>query len=229
MDKPLASAAEFNSQELKKKLLECLDQEAKHFSEAARAYFAKGVLSDEDKVGLLNAIITTVDHVIDAEEWDSSLFLRNTLKPLKAIREQAQAELSRYGEQTQERKTLRDIPIADNEVEVYISLFQSDGYNTGKWAMQLRSLNRYIVGRPVYANEKDVQDRIRLRGTQNEAYVAVVVKKSDIQSGAANLKDQYDHPLVTLKEVALNGGRIVAFLHQGIRYQLIDGQLVKQG
>lgn len=229
MDNTSGLTSDFKGQDLKKKLLECLDKEARQFSEMARTYFAKENLSKEDKTGLLNAVIATVDHVLEGGDWDSSLFLRNTIKPLTAIKAEAQAELDRLQIKANE-KFITIKPAGENEIEVYISLFQSDGYNIGKWAVQLRSLDRYIVGRPIYKNEADVEKRIRLRNALgNEAYVAVIVNKADIQSDAAatSLKDQFDHPLLLLKEIALKKGRINTFVHQGIRYHFVDGQLVK--
>lgn len=229
MDNTSGLASDFKSQDLKKKLLECLDKEARQFSEIARTYFAKENLSKEDKTGLLNAVIATVDHVISAGEWDSSLFLRNTIKPLIAIKAEAEAELEHLQLKASE-KSIMVKAASDNEIEVYISLFQSDGYNTNKWAMQLRSLDRYVVGRPVYQSEADIEKRIRLRNAGgNEAYVAVVVRKTDVQSDpfAAPLKDQFDHPLILLKETALKHGRINTFVHEGKRYHFVDGQLIK--
>src|SRR3990167_9768701 len=217
------------SQNLKKQLLECLDKEAREFSDFARQFFSKETLSKEDKAGLLNAVITAFDHVMSGGDWESSLFLRNTIKPLIAIKTEAELELSKLkikaSEQSASIQTL-----SEDETTVYISLFQSDGYNINKWAMQLRSLDRYIVGRPVYQNEADIEKRIRLRAAAaNEAYVAVIVKKMDVQFDpfAAPLKDQFDHSLLLLKETALKHGRIIAFVHQGIRYHFVDGQLVK--
>ncbi|HLB56232.1 MAG TPA: Dot/Icm secretion system protein IcmQ [Coxiellaceae bacterium] len=229
MDKTSGLLSDFKGQELKKKLLECLDKEAHEFSEIARTYFDKEHLSKDDKAGLLNAVISTVNHVVSAGDWNSSLFLRNTIKPLLAIKEEAEAELDHLHVKVSE-KSIKIRTASENEVEVYISLFQSDGYNINKWAMQLRSLDRYVVGRPVYQNEADIEKRIRLRNAAaNEAYVAVIVKKMDVQFDpfAAPLKDQFDHSLLLLKETALKHGRIIAFVHQGIRYHFVDGQLVK--
>lgn len=222
--------SDFKGQDLKKKLLECLDKEARQFSEIARSYFVKEHLSKEDRKGMLIAVINTVDHVLAGGDWSSSLFLRNTIKPLTAIKTEAELELNRL-QMKAEEKSITIQPAAENEVEVYISLFQSDGYNIGKWAMQLRSLDRYIVGRPVYQNQMDVENRIRLRAAGvSEAYVAVIIKKTDIQAGGSTpLKDQFEHPLLLLKETALRNGRIVTFIHQGMRYHFVDGQLVKQG
>lgn len=229
MDDTSGLTSDFKSQDLKKKLLDCLDKEARQFSESARTYFTKENLSKEDKAGLLNAVIAAVDHVLEGGDWNSSLFLRNTIKPLMSIKAEALAELDHLHMKANEKSvTIRAAD--DDEINVYISLFQSDGHNINKWAMQLRSLDRYVVGRPIYQNEADVEKRIRLRNAAaNEAYVVVVVKKTDVQSDqfAAPLKDQFDHPLLLLKEVALKNGRINAFVHQGIRYHFVDGQLIK--
>lgn len=232
MDKTTLSAlqSDFKGQELKRKLLECLDKEAREFSAAVRAYFSKGVLSKEDKAGLLTAIITAITHVMEGGDWSSSLFLKNTLKPLAAIKAEAQAELDKLEAKAEGAKYQVEPP-AEGEAEVYISLFQSEGYNINKWAMQLRSLERYIVGRPIYQNVTDIEKRMRLRAAAgSEAYVAVIIKKADILAPdpfAPPVKDQYGHALLTLKEIALRNGRIVAFFHQGVRYHFVDGQLVK--
>src|SRR3990167_3064888 len=230
MDNITGLTPDFKGQDLKRKLLECLDKEARQFSEIARTYFVKDHLSKEDKTGLLNSVINTVDHVMAGGDWNTSLFLRNTIKPLMAIKAEAELELSKLQMKADE-KSVTIQPATENESEVYISLFQSDGYNVGKWAMQLRSLDRYVVGRPIYRNQTDVEKRIRLRAAGgNEAYVAVIVKKTDIQADAgAPLKDQFEHPLCLLKETALRNGRVVAFVHQEIRYHFVDGQLIKQG
>lgn len=230
MDDTSGLTSDFKGHDLKKKLLECLDKEARQFSEVARQYFAKENLSREDKVGLLKAVIATADHVVEAGDWQSSLFLRNTIKPLLAIKAEAQTELDQLQMKAGAKPIHTHAARSENEVEVYVSLFQSDGYNINKWAMQLRSLDRYVIGRPVYQNENDVENRIRLRNAGvNEAYVVVLVKKNDVQSDrfAAPLKDQFDHPLLTLKETALKNGRIIAFVHQKIRYHFVDGQLLK--
>lgn len=230
-DRAPSLAQDHKSLELKKRLLECIDREAKQFSESTRSYFEKESLSEEDKVGLLNAVIAAVDHVLTAEDWTSSLFLRTLIKPLVAIREEAEAELHHYHIKTGE-KAHTVAPSAEDEIEVYISLFQSDGYDMGKWALQLRALSRYVVGRPIYQNEADVLRWMQLRAfSPTEAYVAVIVKKRDIQTDPqrGQLKDRYDHPLFQLKETATQHGRVVAFVHQGVRYYFVDGELVKYG
>src|SRR3989338_241396 len=95
--------SDFKGQDLKKKLLECLDKEARQFSEIARSYFVKDNLSKEDKKGMLIAVINTVDHVLAGGDWNSSLFLRNTIKPLTAIKTEAELELSRLQMKAEEK------------------------------------------------------------------------------------------------------------------------------
>lgn len=216
-------------QDLKRKLLECLDKEARQFSEVARSYFERNHLSKEDRQGMLTSVITTIDHVLAAGDWNSSLFLRNTIKPLMAIKSEAEIELSKLEIKAVEKSVVVQA-IAPDEREVYISLFQSDGYNTGKWAMQLRSLERYVIGRPVYQHQEDAEKRVRLRAaTGSEGFVVVIIKETDLQSPVSTTKDQFDSPLLSLKETALRNGRIVAFVHQNVRYHFVDGQLIKQG
>ena len=224
--------ADSKGQELKQKLIECLDKESREFSATVRTYFTKGILSKEDKTGLLRSIITAIDHVMEGGDWSSSLFLKNTLKPLAAIKAEAEAEIAKL-EAKADSKIAPVAPPAEHEVEVYISLFQSEGYNINKWAMQLRSLDRYTVGRPIYQNAADIEKRVRLRAANgNEAHVAVIIRKADMQAAdpfSPPLKDQFGHPLLQIKDVALRNGRITAFFHQGVRYLFVDGQLVKQG
>jgi intracellular multiplication protein IcmQ len=230
MDKPSGLPFEKKNVDLKQKLLDCLEQESHEFLATIQTYFSQDQLSQDDRADLLRAVIAAVDHVLSAGEWDTSLFLRNTLKPLQAIKAEAQAELDAIHHVTS-AKTIEAQPIGEDESEVYISLFQSDGYNINKWAVQVRSLDRYMIGRPIYQSQEDIEKRIRLRAAANsEAYVAVVVKKSDIQSDtfAIVMKDQFDHPLLQLKERALQRGRIAVFVHQGVRYRFVDGQLVKE-
>src|SRR5437879_3664634 len=99
----------------------------------------QAVIKRTDTLG--ERVNTTVDHVVEGGDWNSSLFLRNTIKPLMAIKAEALAELDQLQIKAGE-KSVNIQAAAENEVEVYISLFQSDGYNISKWAMQLRSLDR---------------------------------------------------------------------------------------
>lgn len=228
MDSITPNLSDHKTQELRRKLLACLDREARQFSSVARTYFTCGQLSEEDRVGLLRAVIDTVNHVCDAGDWESSLFLRNTIKPLTQIKAEAETELAKLSAKAEDKVSEHAKPLSKDEVEVYVSLFQSDGYNISKWSLQLRSLDRYVVGRPVYGSETDVLARLRARGQAagNEAYVIVVVKKTDVLP-KGDSKDQYDYPLITLKEKALKSGRIIGFVHQGTRYQFVEGQLLE--
>ena len=229
MDTIIPNPTDQKSQALRRKLLECLDRESRQFSEVARSYFHKEQLSKEDKTGLLQAVIAAVDHVCEAGDWESSLFLRNTMKPLLQIKSEAELELAKLTKKA-EAQSVEETPLSEHEVQVYVSLFQSDGYNVSKWAMQLRSLDRYVIGRPVYEKEEAVLARLRARdqAAVNEGYVTVVVKKTDILPTHKEAPtDQFGQPLVILKEKALKFGRISAFMHQEVRYHFVEGQLIK--
>lgn len=213
-------------QELKKKLLQCLQDSNKQLSEAAQFFLDKSNQNEAEKIALLQAVIRASDHVLQSGDWQSSLFLKNTVKTVEKIKQEAEMELARHYEHARS-SVIQAAELGEDEVEVYISLFQSDGHNMEKWAVQLRSLERYVVGRPVYQQADDIEKRIRLRNAAaNEAYVIVNVKKMDIQSGPLQLKDQYGHVLLQLKDSALKRGKIIGFVHQGKRYHFSDGKLV---
>ncbi len=226
MENATGLTAQHKAQELKKKLLDCLDSEKKNFTEIVESFFAKEKPSEADKQVLLKAIVDAVNHVLASGDWESSLFLRNVVKPLKEIKAEAESELSRHSDKAFDTYK-PSAPLSPDEVEVAVSLFQSDGYNMDKWAVQLRSLDRYVLGRPVYENEADVQKRIRLRAsTANEAYVIVAIAKADILMGQSQ-QDPHGHTLLLLKESAVKNGRILFFVHEGIRYRFVDGRLIK--
>ena len=216
-------------QELKLKLLECLRQENRELMRIAKEYFEKPNKSESDAIHMLEAVIESSDHILTAGDWDSSLFLRNQVKSVKAIKAEAEAELQKKL-QSGEKENVQEVALEDDEMPVYISLFQSDGYNVEKWAVQLRALKRYVVGRPIYEDEAHVQARIRLRAAAaNEGYVIVGVKKADIKQDpfAPVMKDQYQHPLLNLKDTAVQNGKIVAFVHQNKRYIFHEGELIE--
>lgn len=222
---------EHKAQALKQKLLDCLKEENAKLAQDVEAFFDKHHANDTDKLSILESIIASSGRLLSAGDWESSLFLRTQAKRIHAIKDEAELELKRLHQKNAETKAgFQPIALSENEREVYISLFQSDGYNLDKWAMQLRSLSRYVVGRPVYSNEVDVEKRIRLRAAPaSEAYVAVAVKKTDVKDDPFGMPilDQFGHTLLQLSDSAVETGKIVTFVHQGVRYRFVEGALVK--
>lgn len=217
-----------NNEALKQQLFDSVCHGKSQVSEIARTFYGKEQQTKEDYLAFSDAIVAEVDRVLEAGDWNDSLFLRNTVKPLEDIREEAlnlqeQVRLS-SGEQ---KLTLRDLE--DDEVLVYISVFQSEGHNIKRWELQLNSLRRHLLGRPVYENEEDVRKVIRQKLIQiSEAYVAVAIKRSDIQNFAHQVKrvDRRGNTLLTLKESAVQPENIFKFVHQEEQYYFSDSKLV---
>ncbi|MCB1826930.1 MAG: Dot/Icm secretion system protein IcmQ [Coxiellaceae bacterium] len=222
------NAAATNSDALKQALIDCVKQEKADFMQVIKAFYSQGQRTREDYLALTDALIEAMNGVLNANDWDDSLFLRNALKPLKKIRDEAVA-LKKEATATMEDKqiTLRDL--AEDEMLVYISIFQSAGDSLRKWELQLSSLRSHLLGRPVYENEADVAKVIRQKLVQtSEAYVIVAIKKHDVENFAyqANRVDRCGNPLLTLKDTAVKPENIFEFVHQGRRYFFVDRKLI---
>lgn len=217
---------------LRQKLIDAMKSEDARLKEIANLFLKESKRTDQDKNKLLEEVIKSANEILAVGGWQSSRFLTNVVKPLIAIKKAAEEELE--NRRTQKVEVGDVAPVAEDEQTVYISLFQSDGMDMGKWGIQLRSLERYIVGRPIYQDEAHARQRIRLRvrNPSSEAYVIFAVKKRDIITNpyqSEGLKDQYENPLIQLSEIAVDHGRIIGFVHQNILYHLIDGRLKKVG
>jgi intracellular multiplication protein IcmQ len=221
------AARDIKSDALKKTLLDAVKQENVNFSEIAESFYAGPAQTDADHLATLNDLIEMVDRLLEAGDWDDSLFLHNTVKPLKVLREQAQQTIDfiQYGNQQASNEVLS---LATDMTMVYISLYQGQGDDLQRWEMQLRSLPRYILGRPIYETEEGVQKLIRLKTVKTcEAYVKVAIAKSATQQDGLVLKrtDRHGTALVNLMPGAVKTQNILEFVCQGKRYYWREGKL----
>lgn len=207
-------------------LTQVVEVQAK-FLECAQLFYSHGERNESDCLRLADAIIHAIESLLQAYDWDSSLFLKSTIKPFRALKEDVlgtrQALLQEQGE--------AEIPmyaLLPDEEKVYVSLYQADGHNIAQWEAQLASLDAYMVGRPVYKNEADIQKTIHQKLLQiAEAYAVVVVHKSDIISQDVLAKtDRHGHPLVSIEMGKVNGSHVREFVHAGRRYHYHRQHLV---
>lgn len=211
------------NENLKRRLIECVETESVQFIELAEAFYAKGRRTKDDYRRLCDAIIEAAEHVLSADAWEASLFLRNTLKPIKEIYEEAVALKEKLG--TSENEQSFTTPsIAGNKVKLYVSLYQSNGHDFKQWAAQLASLSSYMVGRPIYQNEAEVAQAIRLKLSQlSEAYVTVAVDPVKIISAENKpRKDRLGNTLISVLPNAIKSENIIEFVHQGKRYHYVN-------
>ena len=225
---PQQSRSDLKNEALKRELIERLHEEQDKFLAIAECFNALGRREEKDYLNLCNAIIEAVDRVLAVGEGENSLFVRNTIKPLKKIREQALDMRDRFTHSIRPNSMFTP-ESNENSIKLYVSLYQSLGHDMKKWAEQLASLGSYLIGRPIYEREQDVIQAIHTKLSQtSEAYLVVVVDKSKIisQGHAQQRKDKFGHDLVMLVPGAIGTGNILEFVHQQRRYHFYENQLV---
>lgn len=176
---------------------------------------------------VLDDSLAAIDRVLQAGDWESSLFLRNTIKPIKALNEKI-IHLKTGLMSNNEAKTL--VPaVPAGMILVYVALFQTEGLNLSRWAMQIRSLAHYVQGRPIYRLEEAVQRMIRSKlDHSNDAYAVVAITPEMIMSEAAPRVDRNGCELLMLTDHAIKEGQLIEFVHQDKRYCWLDNQLILQ-
>lgn len=113
--------------------------------------------------------------------------------------------------------------LADDEMYIYIYLFNANGRNAISWRQLLasRALIDHSINRPIYAKENCVEELIRSKATpEQHAYVKAIVKKADVLmlEEESILRDKLGHPIIRIKHGALNVDNVIEFMHQGVAY-----------
>ncbi len=227
-DFPHAARSSIKNEALKRKLIESVSEQKDKFLAVAEVFNALQRREEQDYLTLCNAIIDAVDQVLATGDWEDSQFIRNTIKPLKEIRDQA-LELRESFSDAGTYKKVAAPEVAENSVKLYVLLYQSVGHDMKKWVDQLSSLGSHMIGRPVYQREEDAVSVIRTKLSQtSEAYVVVAVDQSKIisQEYGKPRKDKLGNELISLLPGAVSAENILEFIHQGKRYHFSDHQLV---
>lgn len=191
--------------------------------------------AENDDAKILADILKSLDHLIGNKLWENSLFFRAIRKRLEDARDHFKEGLE-LDTTVQTGKTTRDSKFFSQEdmVEVYMALYISEGVSLRKWESLLNTLGSHAissVSRPVYKNEQDIQESIRTKEfKQNDAYVAVYVRKSDIAAPYGKPPvDRHGRELIVLKEGAVRPENITRFVHVSGMYDFIDGMLTRRG
>ena len=227
----VAATENVKSDVLKHKLLADIQTQQVDFMQTLDAFYATEGHTKQDYMNLAAAMIQAADGVLSENDTDSSLFLRNTVKPIKEMRERAIDLLNQL--ETQDERQLQQLQptVTEDQTAVYVLVFQSQGYDLDKWAHLLRSLGCYVLGRPIYENEADVQAVIRGRNTQNqEGYVKVAVARSAIVAGESLSKrtDRSGNKLLSLPAGAVSAKNILGFVQGKTKYYYMKGKLIDE-
>lgn len=219
---------DLKTEALKNHLIECVKSEKETFVQLADEFYRQARRSDADYKALCAAIIAASNQLLKANDWDSSLFLRNTLNPIKKIRDYA-LELQAELEGSNPRADIVSTPLSNDQVKLYVSLYQANGHDLKAWALQLASIANHLIGRPVYESEESVISAIRPKLSQvSEAYAIVFVEKSKIigEDQMRPRKDRFDNRIINLLPNALTGENVREFVHLQKRYYFKNLQLI---
>lgn len=213
--------------EQRKQLVNCVRTETKTIEQVTAMISQQGEVNKKACIDLLEQSLAAVDRVLQGGDWESSLFLRNTIKPIKALREKiVDLQHLLLNEQT---KQLIAPSIPAGKIPVYIALFQTEGLNLSRWAMQVRSLANYVQGRPVYRTETAVMQMIRSKlDSTNDAYIVIAISPDQIVNESTPRLDRNGSELLTLVDHAVRNSEIIEFVHQQKRYCWLDSHLLLQ-
>lgn len=185
-------------------------------------------LSDEQNARILKAL----NKAIEEGPWEKSNFLRMVGKNLIAIRDDFLTRLGAKSEHElkNESQLANKMALRSNQLEIFISLYSSDGINIQSWERIVANLPKQTISRPIYSNEENLKETLKLKDNKNnEAYVAIFIDKQDLLSLAPDkiLKDKFGTPLLSLKDRTLNLENISRFVHVTGSYQFLRGRLIK--
>ncbi len=217
--------------ELESAFLSLLKQHNTDLSTELKAFHDLQRSGGADVVDIIDRIVGHINSLTaDNAEWEASDFLTSVIRPMVALRDRA-LHLKNQIEASVPSKILAPRPITEQEVVVYVSIFQSQGGDLKRWALQLGSLKTAISGRPIYANEADVCALVKHKESAlSEAYLCIAVDKKDILTQDARFyrQDHLGHRLLILKQTAIKEDNILEFVHNKKRYLHESGRLIEQ-
>jgi intracellular multiplication protein IcmQ len=178
-------------------------------------------------------LIRELDELIVKGQWEGSLFYQAVGKKLREFSEQLKTEYQVDTEATfsSPNEMMDYVKQKAGLIEVFISVYCTEGRNIKKWELVLANLPKQIVSRPIYKKEKDIKDSINIKDNPvNDAYVVVYVTEMDILKPSFRdkvLADKFGHELLRLKEDALKPENITKLVHLTGEYAYRKGLLTK--
>lgn len=120
---------------------------------------------------------------------------------------------------------------AEDEIQIYIYLFNAQGSILQSWLNMLtpKLFYEYSVNRPVYLEKAYIESLIRSKTNKvQHAFLTVSIKKKSLIESEAK-KDVLGNPIVKIKEGSLDFNKLIAFAHNDSEYILDDnGRLEKK-
>lgn len=183
---------------------------------------------DKEKKQAFKKLLAEIETALSKGDWEVSLFFRNIAASMRKMRDRIHEELGN------ELHTSDDIDISqlipEGFVKVYVSLYQTDGQNIKRWLGVLNNIKTLSVGRPVYQEEHAIQTMIKSKPDQRrDGYIVVKIAATDIipPMGGKIPYDRLNHELLTVREGKIMPENIMEFVHMGVRYKFVNGELQK--
>ena len=189
------------------------------------------MLHSEQEIKVALEVKRILDEGIKEGPWQANLFLKGIKKKLEELRDRFELDVGLDQIKNDQLNYLPSANTNDSAIEVYISLYQSQGSNLPKWQEVLASLVRHSMGRPIYKDENDVKAATHLTDRNpNNAYVVVKVNRDAIllDSMEQPRLDREGRKLIMLREGAIALHNIVRLVHTTGQYKFIGNFLVKQ-
>lgn len=183
---------------------------------------------NNDEEEKIQNTLTALDEAINKGPWDKSNFLKVIGKNLRDIRDTFFAQVNQGRE---EEISHKDNARFKDHVEIFISLYASEGSTIASWERIIANLPRHVVSRPIYADENDVRSLIKSKENKiNEAYLSVFIHPQDVLHLAPDklLRDKFGKPLISLKDRSLNLDNILRFVHISGIYNYKKGRLQRE-
>lgn len=216
-----------NTQALRSRLIDRLAQEKKTLFEVIQNFDRLGQREISDYQNLCRHLIGSLDAVLSSADWDRSSFLRYRLSSLKKIRNHARQLQNQLAGLLSSHDVHPD-KLSENETQLYVSLYQSNGQDLKQWAAQLASISSHMIGRPIYQHEKDIQRAIRQKCVQgSESYAVVKIDRSKIMDASqSQRKDRWGNSLVNVMTDAVQSDQIIEWVHLNKHYHYSNQQLI---
>src|SRR3989338_5803902 len=119
---------------MRERMLEAVKNEKNAFKKVLDEFYSKTQRDDTSYYEANLKVIETIDHILAAGDWEDSLFLRNTVRPLRELRAQAVA-LKEQLEAEQQVKEGQKSALQPGQRLVYISVYQAGSGQLIQWEM----------------------------------------------------------------------------------------------
>ena len=95
----------------------------------------------DDKNQLISQLIDIFDDLLKEAGWDSSFLLKVSKKRLLKAKEQLEQIKAQESSADNAEKTIRQSGVSQDQMVVFVSLYQAGGHNINLWEQMLKVLS----------------------------------------------------------------------------------------